>query len=161
AWPTPPPVDANLSAVFATRWDRTNLYVAVRVTDDQRGISAASEITQTDTIEIYVNGDPNPTVAPDGPDAYQLSFAVDGRFAIFRDGNPQSTALMSQIRHAVKQGNNGDWTLEVRVPFALLGFATANAGRVVGFDININDDDNDLTRQRWLVWKDAPLSANG
>jgi cellulose/xylan binding protein with CBM9 domain len=160
AWPATPAVDANLSAAFALRWDQANLYVAVRVTDDIRAF-ITSAITDSDSVELYLNADANPGAAADGPNAYQLSFTVDNRFAAFRDGNSISVPGGTTIAHATMLGSGGNWTLEVKIPWTLLGFASAGAGRVVGWDIDINDDDSGTQRDRWLVWKDAPLASGG
>lgn len=160
AWSTPPAVDANLSGAFAMRWDASNLYIAVRVTDDVRGV-AGGALYASDGVELYLNGDAHPATAALSPNGYQITITVDNRLASYRDGSAIALPSGVTIQHATAQGSGGSWTLEVKVPWMLLGFATASAGRAVGWDIVLNDDDGGTTRERWLTWKDAPLVAGG
>jgi hypothetical protein len=159
-WPAAPPVDANLSVAFALRWDLANLYVAVRVTDDIRGILSTA-FADSDSIEIYISDNATPSGSGAGPNGYQLSFTEDNRLASYRDGMTVAIPGGTTIAHATVQGSGGSWTLEVRIPWTLIGAPSGTAGRIIGFDININDDDSGTQRDRWLVWKDAPLVAGG
>jgi hypothetical protein len=160
AWPDGAPADdATLSGRFALAWDARALYIAVRVTDDVRVVSPAN-INNRDSLELFLDGD-HDRAATYGPDDHALTISADGNAMDF---NVYPTG--SVLRVADDGGSPAGWVLEAAIPWSQLGGAAATVGRVVGFDLRLNDDDTGAAvtvPDRALVWwlKGAQVGTSG
>lgn len=144
AWPGPAATDdADSSARWAVRWDLTYVYIAVSVVDDIRKTPDATSLTQNDCVELFLDGLHDRTQAYGGDD-WQLVYSADGKTATYQDG--QAAAVPNGVTvQTAYGGSSPDFTVEVAVPWAMLGGTAATLGRVVGFDLKLDDNDSGLT----------------
>jgi hypothetical protein len=149
--------NADLSGMFAVQWDTEYLYVAASITDDVRAIHAASlAYFADDCFQLYLDGNHDRTVDYESDDL-DLLVRADGAGQQYLlsthttlQGVPQG--VLSAVADS---GTAADWKIEMAVPWAQLGGSAAVPGRLVGFDL-IMDDDDDLTttqvRKHYLIW---------
>jgi hypothetical protein len=147
--------DRTLSGSFAASWDSSYLYFAVQITDDVRQTPSGT-LWQDDAVEIYLDGanDRGPYMSDDN----QLVFSADGRGQLYRDG--PGMPIPSNIVFAVRDvpGGGASWNLEVGVPWGLLG-GSAALGRLLGLDVELDDNDQGGGLDRSLLWKNMAPSA--
>jgi hypothetical protein len=147
--------DANSSAQFALRWDLTNLYVAVHVTDDVRGDHAGApsyEPYDDDAIELYLDGLHDRTMMY-GADDHQFIVTGDGTAQEYKNGGAIGPIPIGDFAFKADATGAG-FAVEFRVPWSALGGVPAKSGRIIGLDLLIDDDDN-ATMQvlaRFLTW---------
>ncbi|HWE26820.1 MAG TPA: sugar-binding protein [Polyangia bacterium] len=146
-WDTSVPNDANSSARFFVRWDMSYLYVAVSIADDIRNTpNTGAQISENDAIEIFVDGQHDRSTSYSSDD-WQLVYSADGQ-KIAAQGTP--VAWPAQTKEAWS-ATSPAWTLEAAIPWAIMGGTPAALGRVVGFDLKLDDNDSGSTRQRDLI----------
>jgi hypothetical protein len=148
--------DRNLSGSFAARWDNAYLYIAFQITDDIRKTQDAT-LWMDDAAEVYIDGvnDRGAYMSDDD----QLVFAADGRAALYR-GGPPPMPIPANVIYAARDTTGASWNLEVAVPWGLIG-GSSTLGRVLGFDIQLDDDDSGTGRDRFLTWHNlAPAACN-
>ncbi|HEY1586047.1 MAG TPA: sugar-binding protein [Polyangia bacterium] len=147
--------DANSSAQFALRWDLTNLYVAVHVTDDVRGDHAGApgyEPYNDDAIELYLDGLHDRTMMY-GADDHQFIVTGDGTAQEYKNGGAIGAIPVGDFAFKADAKGAG-FAVEFRVPWSALGGVPATSGRVIGLDLLIDDDDNPKMQvlARFLTW---------
>jgi hypothetical protein len=143
--------DANSSALLALRWDRSFLYIGIKVTDDVREDGATPILYQNDALEVYLDGKHDRTIVYD----------TDDHIFIVREDNQNEqyqgaigpTALPAGVVTATKEdAGSANWTMEMRVPWSVLGSPTLALGAQVGFDLQLDDNDQgNPMRDRWLL----------
>jgi hypothetical protein len=147
--------DANSSAQFALRWDLSNLYVAVHVTDDVRGVHPAAPGYQPyldDAVELYLDGLHDRTTMY-GADDHQFIITADG--SNFEYENTVSMGAVPAGDFALQPDATGaGFAVEFRVPWSALGGTPAANGRVIGFDLMVDDDDDTKMQDlaRFIAW---------
>jgi hypothetical protein len=155
--------DLNSSAVFALRWDQTYLYLAVRVSDQSRS-SVQVYYYDGDSVEIYLDGLHDRSIAYGADDA-ELIVVPGGNSQLWRyraTGNPQMSPTTFIAKTMDSLGAGGaltNWNLEAAIPWSFLGGGAVSAGRLVGFDLALNDNDGSAMRERSMVWKNAAAPA--
>jgi len=152
---TPATDDANSSASFAVQWDQTYLYVAARVNDDVRGVFPASpNPAQDDSVQIFLDGDHARSDGAYSADDHQIIITADARSQDAQYGQ-QPHAVPAGVRYAVGKGPAQGYTVEVAVPWTVLGNSAAQSGRTIGLDFAVSDDDSTSVQAqtRLLVWK--------
>lgn len=146
--------DADLSASVAARWDDQYLYVAAKVTDDVRGLGGSNNVND-DAVEIYVDGLHDRDVAYEADDA-ELVFNAGGVGQMWKYGGTNPQPLPAGIVAAARDATPAaSWTLEVALPWSMLGGTAAAPARLIGFDIQLDDNDGGATRARTLTWANA------
>lgn len=151
----------NNHVVFDVVWDSAYLYVAVEVIDDSicQGTSIAT--WNYDSIEVYMDPDNSGDSQYDEHDLQAIIKYQDIDYAEFGENVAPTNrpAILDYGKPATRTGDVG-YTIELAIPWAGLGVTPA-VGRVIGFDIGINDDDvevtgcsgaNNGTRDGHLVW---------
>jgi hypothetical protein len=155
------PNDTNSSARYFVRWDLSYLYVAISIADDVQNTPnpVGSQLSENDAIEIFVDGQHTRSTSYDGND-WQLCYSADG--------NKVAAQLTLQTwpsgPKATKEAWGGTapaWTLEAAIPWTLMGGGTVTPGRLVGFDLKLDDNDSGTTRERDLILYYNPGSGNG
>jgi hypothetical protein len=132
----------DCSAVFKSLWTDTHLLVLVEVSDDYI-VQDSSQPHQDDSVELYIDGGNEGAGSYDSND-FQLT--VD-------TANSHSGVRSDQLtfEHDVSLTPNG-FVVEYAVPFSALE-ASSQSGRVMGFDVGFNDDDNGGDRRETqLMW---------
>jgi hypothetical protein len=166
------PPDGYLDLFCSARvmWDADNMYVFVKVVDDEISSSSANS-WENDSFEIFFDGDNSKADAMDGVDDIQLRIEYqDGDDASAYDSVPDGT-----------EGAVGDWEdpagtafgyyIEAAFPLEPLG-VDASEGTIIGFEMQINERDNEVRENmfRWVgldnntwntpsLWGEAELIA--
>ena len=144
----PPSNDEDLSASYKAMWDEKNLYVLVDVTDDSLKNDSDSDLWyQDDCVEVFIDADNSKSESYDDNDA-QYHFDWD-----------KNSPSMSQFQHGRLDGiefamvttENG-YRTEIKFPWSTLG-AEPSAGKKIGLDVHVNDDDDSGDRDSKLTWR--------
>ncbi|HEX9101092.1 MAG TPA: sugar-binding protein [Polyangia bacterium] len=152
------PNDTNSSARYFVRWDLSYLYVAITIADDVRNTPnpAGSQLSENDAVEIFVDGQHTRSNSYDATD-WQLVYSADTqKVAAQLTLKPWPTGTLEAWG-----GTSPAWTLEAAIPWALLGNNAPALGRLVGFDLKLDDNDAGPTRQRDLILFYNPGNGNG
>jgi tetratricopeptide (TPR) repeat protein len=152
----------DLSGSFNCFYDAYNLYIAVRVADDQF-ISGREPFAFNhfgDCVEIAFNGESDKW----------FESGNYGQVRIFADCRSGKTfvemgALFSPLQsfinileyenlglHAVLKQNESGYTVEVSIPYAFLGWTRFEPNRQIGLNIKINDVDENGYKDCALIW---------
>jgi len=150
--------DSNSSARFFVRWDLQNLYVAASVTDDaQETPNKPPGLSDNDALEIFLDGEHDRS-STYGPNDWQLVYSADGQMAAAQ------VTLVKWPKDAKQAwgGTSPSFTVEAAIPWSALGNAPAALGRVVGFDLKLDDNDQgNTTRDRDLIMYYVPATGGG
>jgi len=142
-------------------WDDTNIYVFVKVVDDE--LSSSSENNyENDGIEVYFDAG-NDKDATYGEDDVQTRIELQDEDDVTQyDSCPEGTVGATAEWEAL-DGDAFGFAIEVAYPLEGLSIA-AEAGEEFGFEIQINDRDNEQrdTMLRWwgndnMAWQDPSL----
>lgn len=159
SWDTGVANDTNSSARYYVRWDLTYLYVAIAAADDIRQTpNSGSAISNNDAIEIFVDGNHSRSTTY-GTDDWQLVYSAD-KAKVASQG---TVVAWPAGTHEAWGGTSPAFTVEAAIPWSILGGAAATPGRVVGFDLKLddNDGDNGTTRDRDLILYYNPGNGDG
>jgi hypothetical protein len=133
----------DVTATFNTLWDDNYLYVGVRVLDSTLH-NDSTNMWDDDSVEFYIDADHNQGTTYDSHDRQYILGYNDS--ALFSN---QSTTGVLHGWSAI----NGGYTVELAVPWSNLGITpNAAGGTVIGFDVNVNDDNNGGARDSHLAW---------
>lgn len=127
---------------FGTLWDESYFYIGIQVTD-ANVVNDSTESYDDDAVEIFIDGNHNHGSTYDKFD-WQFRKGV-GDTALY-----ERLSETASVRHATAVIPGG-YSVEFAIPWAHLGL-TAAAGLDFGFDIAVNDDDNEGTREGQIVW---------
>lgn len=128
--------NSNLPAATAkirTLWDENNLYVLAEVTDPSLS-SVSANAYEHDSVEFFMdeNNEKTTTYQPD-----------DGQYRVNFEGlitgaiKGKNTELNKC--NAVSKIIDGGYIIEAKLPLATV---TGEVGRILGFDVQVNDDNN-------------------
>lgn len=143
--------DHTLSADFWSAWDLDYVYFAAVIQDDVvKGAPTANQPWNADAIELFFDADNNRSANYDADDRRLiLPFDVASDPA----GNlcgAAPCAMNWPVKAETKPTANG-WQIEVRIPWSAVG-GSARAGRTIGFEIQMDDNDLGPARDRFLMW---------
>jgi hypothetical protein len=135
-------------STWQAMYDATNLYVLVQVTDANRS-SVGTNVYDQDGVELFLSGTNNKTNAYIGTDhQYRFNWNVAATTANITGTNNTTTG----ISYAIPTGGAG-YILEVSIPWATIGGPAPFNGKQLGFDININDQQNNAgAREATAGW---------
>ena len=141
---------ADLSATFRTMRDATHLYILVEVTDDIL-IHDGTAAWEDDGVEIMIDMG-NKKNGTYGATDYQFNFGYN-------------STVITEYYHGTTGGitfaqgaKTGGYIMEISIPWATLGTAP-NDGDQVGFEVQVNDDDDGGTRDAKIGWNDGADQA--
>ena len=105
-------------------------------------------LSDNDAFEIFLDGKHDRTTSY-GSDDWQLVYSADQQKAAARGTVVTWPAGTQENWGGIAPG----YTLEVAIPWSVLGGAAAAPGRVVGFDLKLDDNDSakSTTRDRDLI----------
>jgi hypothetical protein len=132
---------SDFSAYFKTLWDSSALYVLAVVTDDAK-IYDSGEVWQDDAIEVYIDIDNNKLD----------TFGSNDYAYTFRWNDP---IIYGQPTSGVEFKISGTYTgyiLEAKFPWATLGLTSPHSGILLGYDLQIHDDDDGNARDNKFAW---------
>jgi hypothetical protein len=132
---------SDFSAYFKTLWDTKALYVLAVVTDDSK-INDSGEIWQDDAVEVYIDIDNN-----------KLStFGTNDYAYTFRWNDPAITGVPNTGVEFKMVGTTTGYILEVKFPWSTLGLTSPQSGVLLGYDLQIHDDDDGGARDNKFAW---------
>ncbi len=135
---------SDFSGKFKVLWDHSNLYLLVRVYDDVDVRDSGSDYYQDDDLEVYLDMD-NSKHNDYDEDDFRYRFTY--RDSVIAE---KAHAATEGVRSATKFLTDG-YQIEVCFPWSTLK-SSANAEKVIGFEVQINDDDNGGNRDAKLAW---------
>lgn len=140
---------ATIGARFRTLWTAEALYVLVEIEDDVL-FNQAPQHAQNDMVEIYLDLNNSKSSVYDGIDDDQFRF-----LPLSRGFSSDRNVTAEQIQFGTAQTDSG-WRLEVKLPWSVLtsdpdGF-TPQSGQLIGFEIMVGDNDQDVRRRALLGW---------
>ena len=142
---TPPTSEADLSANFKTVYDSQALYILVDVTDD-RLVSDSTESWLDDGVEVFIDAD-NSKANVYGDNDYQFHFDWDATAPAVGESHHNKT---NGVQYAFTRTDKG-YRLEAKLPWSTLG-TTPAAGKKIGLDVHVNDDDDGGDRDTKIMW---------
>ncbi|MCX5644781.1 MAG: tetratricopeptide repeat protein [Phycisphaerae bacterium] len=142
---TAPDSEADLSANFKTMYDSQALYILVDVTDDHL-IHDSAEYWLDDGVEVFLAADNNKSDVYGDKD-YQYHFDWDSTAPALGESHHNKT---NGVQYAFARTDKG-CRLEAKLPWSTLG-TTPAAGKKIGLDVHVNDDDNGGDRDTKIMW---------
>ena len=137
----------DLAASWRSSWDEKGLNLWVGIQDDKH-IKDSPMAWADDSVEIYIDADGSRNDAFDGKNDFQLTFRMKDQTVSIGKSSPVRDTRM--IQHKMIKTNSG-YRLEASIPWAMLG-VWPKPGMQIGFDIQINDDDNGDQRDAKISW---------
>jgi hypothetical protein len=135
-------------STWQAMYDATNLYILVQVKDANLS-STGTNVYDQDGAEIFIAGNNSKAGAYTANDhQYRFNWNVAATTANI-SGNTGST---TGITYAIPTSTGG-YTLEVSIPWTTIGGTGPSNGKLIGFDININDQQNNAgSREATVGW---------
>jgi len=137
----------DLTARWRANWDDENLYIWVGIIDETH-VSDSKELWADDSIEIYIDADSSRNETYDEFNDYHLSFRLgDPKISL---GGKTPKQDIQDIKYTMRQNPSG-YQLNVSIPWTTLRIIP-KVEHTLGFDIQINDDDNGNSRDAKISW---------
>ncbi len=161
-----PTSNADLSFVIYAGYDATDLYIAVRVTDDviqedsAEAESANGNTWMDDSVEVFIDGDNSNFETRDTSGTTPEIIATGGQFVItvnnaYRDAEAGSPGYgETQAWYAKTARTDTGYEAEFRISLAKLG--NPKPGDIIGFSVGVNDDDDGSAGERQVIWIGSP-----
>lgn len=140
----------DLSAMWRSGWDEKGLNLWVGIHDDQF-VKDSEQPWADDSIEIYIDANGSRQEKFDGLDDFQMTFRMKDKSISLGGSSPQKD--IRAIRYNMVKTNTG-YRLEASIPWHLLN-VKPQVGLRMGFDIQVNDDDNGHLRDAKISWNAA------
>jgi len=137
----------DLTGRWRANWDDRNLYIWVGVVDDTH-VSDSKDYWQDDSIEIYIDADASRGDTYDNYNDFHLGFSL-GKNRISAGGTTPKDKL-GTIQFKTQKLANG-YQLDVTIPWTTLNIIPKSE-HTIGFDVQINDDDNGTGRDAKMSW---------
>ena len=137
----------DLSAVWQTHWDNQFLYVRVDAIDDifmRDSIRPWSD----DSIEIFIDADGSRSKEFDGINDFHFIYRWKDKNVNLSRNSPRKHNL--GIQQTMTRTDKG-YSLETAIPWKTLGVKPI-AGKAIGIDVQVNDDDSGRERDGKLAW---------
>lgn len=135
---------------FKAGWDADNFYLWVEVIDDEISTSGANSY-ENDSIELCFDGDNAKTVGSYDANDEQMRWV----YGLGNDANaPLSVSAWGEL-----DGDLEGYTFEVAIPAADLLFPL-EADQEIGFEIQINERDNEVRENMMRWWGSDNMSWN-
>jgi len=149
---TDPTGPADCSGQFQVLYDTANLYVLVDVNDE--ALVQDSDPAQgwlDDRIEIFIDGDDRKDADPDGRNDYQYCFRWNyGEVEVPVEWY-RSPASLAGVQYAVVTTDSG-YRIETKLPWTTMIGGPAQAGRLIGIDVMVDDDDDGGDTDSQIAW---------
>ena len=137
----------DLTARWRANWDDNNLYIWVGVVDENH-LSDSKDYYHDDSIEIYIDADASRGDTYDNYNDFHLGFSLGSNKIISGGTTPKDK--LDAIKFHTKQVATG-YQLEATIPWSTLNIIP-KAEHTLGFDIQVNDDDNGNSRDAKMSW---------
>jgi hypothetical protein len=151
------------NAVFGTRpsdysgqwralYNNTHLFLLVEVGDATRTNDSGVNWWDDDAVEIFIDGNNSKGSAYDHVDDFQLAFRWND--ATVKTGTNSVVNTTGIVFNMYASGSG--YKLEASIPWSTLGITPAT-GKIIGFDVAVDDDDNAGARDAQL----SSFATNG
>ncbi len=151
--------ESENGARFGLRWDDTNLYIAVKIMDDEvvQETSGGANLYKGDSLEILLDANLGGDFCDIGmsADDFQLgispgylqdpSLQAPSAYLWYPTGRKGSQDIKISTRLTPSSDAKG-WILEARIPWLLFGVSPAG-GESYGFAVSVTDNDHPGTTQ--------------
>ena len=134
---------ADLSANYKAMWDATNFYLLVNVTDDVKVNNAGTDYYNDDAVEVFFNIG-NVAGTSYGANDFQYTFRWNDN-TVYEKNNKTSNVTFSKV------DNTTGYVMQMTFPWATLK-GTPAVNQLVGFDVEVDDDDDGGARDGKLSW---------
>jgi hypothetical protein len=141
----------DASLIFKALWDSDNIYIAADVTDDVITSDDPTQGWRDDSVEVYFDGNHDST-GPTQPD--------DFRPRLFPDGTWEDDLTAGKSATLAAQSKPGGYILEAIIPYSSLGNIIPAADKILGFDLQMNDDDDGGSNDAVLMFSGDPQGGN-
>jgi len=138
----------DLSGVWQTHWDNQFLHVRVDALDDKFMRDSLAPWSD-DSIEIFVDADGSRATKFDGKNDFHFIYRWKDRNVSLSNTSPRRGRSLG-IKQTMTRTDRG-YTLETSIPWSTLGVRPV-AGKDIGIDVQINDDDSGRGRDGKLAW---------
>ena len=164
-WGEIPENDEDLSFEFACVADEEFLYVGVKIYDDVRVVDedVDDNVYHDDCVEIYIDGGNEKTQEYDLNDT-QIMIGRDNVGYNHLPDKPKLSGSSWRGGDYIKGADTGTkaflvdtnygWIAEIAVPFDIFDIKVVD-GTVIGFNIQVGDDDDNGDRDHKLGWSAA------
>ena len=137
----------DLTARWRANWDDQNLYLWVGIVDDNY-VKDSKDYWQDDSIEIYIDADASRGESYDNYNDFHLGFNLSNNKISSGGTTPKNK--LNTIKFNTRPVANG-YQLEIAIPWTTLNIIPTPE-RTIGFDVQINDDDNGNLRDAKISW---------
>jgi len=141
----------DFSAQWRAMYDNTYLYVLVEVKDATlKAPPYGPNVYDDDAVEIYLDGNNEKATSYDANDH---QFGFDYGIAA-TTANMYGSTTRTGIVYSIPAVSGG-YNLAAKIPWTTIGGTAPTNGKLIGFDIDINDNDGgnaDKTRQATNTW---------
>ena len=135
---------ADFSGKFKVAWDYQNFYLLVRIYDDVKIRDSNHAFYQDDDLEVYFDLDNSKNDYYDGDD---FSYRFTYQDSVIVEKNHEAIAGV----HSGVQFLNDGYQIEINFPWSTLS-SNARQEQEIGFEVQLNDDDNGGGRDAKLAW---------
>jgi hypothetical protein len=104
-----------------------------------------------DRIEIFLDGDNSKNATQDGTNDYQYCFRWNRGVVEVPVEWYRSPTSLAGVQYGIVNTDSG-YRVEVKLPWTTMIGGSAQAGRLIGIDVMIDDDDDSGDRDRQLAW---------
>ncbi|MHB1452689.1 MAG: sugar-binding protein [Saccharofermentanales bacterium] len=151
-------VPSSTTATARLLWDNENLYAYISVKDSKVSYSykgSISDMWRRDSIDIFVDVPNNHTVNQSlwTPVQYLMSVCANGEFMVKGARDVEITEEFSGLQKSVKVVSGG-YIVELKLPWYSLVKSQISENKIIGLDIQINDDTGSGDRSNIIVWND-------
>ncbi|ASZ09693.1 Ig-like domain-containing protein [Chitinophaga pendula] len=137
---------AGYGGQWRALYDNNNLYLLVQVNDANKINDSGASWWEDDVIEVFIDGDNSKTATYDGTNDFQLGFRWNDNTIRVGSNSVTRTTGINYRLYATGSGYN----LEVAIPWSTIG-TTPAAGKPIGLDIQLDNDDDGGTRDAQLA----------
>ena len=138
----------DLSGVWQTHWDNQFLHIRVDALDD-KFMRDSKAPWSDDSIEIFVDADGSRSDKFDGKNDFHFIYRWKDKNVSLSNTSPRRGRSLN-IRQTMTRSDRG-YTLETSIPWSTLGVKPI-AGKNIGIEVQINDDDSGNGRDGKLAW---------
>ncbi|WP_299253071.1 glycosyl hydrolase family 8, partial [uncultured Cytophaga sp.] len=134
---------ADLSANYKAMWDATYFYLLVDVTDDVKTNNGGTDVYNDDAVEVFFDIG-NLKATSFGAKDFQYTFRWNDN-TVYELNNKTTGVTFGRVN------NPAGYVMEMRFPWATLTGSPA-INQLVGFDVEIDDDDDGGGRDAKISW---------
>jgi endo-1,4-beta-D-glucanase Y len=134
---------ADLSANYEALWDANNFYLLVNVTDDVKVNNGGTDYYNDDAVEVFFNIG-NVAGTSYGANDFQYTFRWNDN-TIYEKNNKTTGVTFKRVDNAT------GYVMEMSFPWSTLT-GTPAVNQLVGFDVEVDDDDDGGARDGKISW---------